>query len=81
MNPSRYDVRYLLERIKRFRGIDGKVTEADLPAITPESIPLVTQQLLHLVNNVPPYYQMYLGRDKTIPTKKSVLHPNAMHTK
>ena len=81
VNPSRYDVRYLLERVKRFRGITGKVTEADLPTITPESIPAVTQQLLHLVNNVPPYYQMYLGRDKTIPTKVSVLHPKAPHSK
>lgn len=81
VNPSRYDIRYLLERIKRFRGIKGKVTADDLPDITPESIPEVTQQLLHLVNNVPPYYQMYLGRDKTVPTKVSVLHPKAPHSK
>lgn len=81
VNPSRYDIRYLLERIKRFNGIKGKINADDLPAITPESMPMIQQMLLQYVNNIPPYYQMYLGRDKTIPLKESVLHPKAPHSK
>jgi Myosin-crossreactive antigen len=81
VNPSRYDIRYLLERVKRFNGIKGKITADDLPAITPESMPMIQQMLLQYVNNIPPYYQMYLGRDKTIPLKESVLHPKAPHSK
>ncbi len=81
VNPSRYDIRYLLERVKRFNGIKGEITPDMLPQLTPEVIPEVTKQLLHYVNNVPPYYTMYLGRDKTIPLKESVLHPKAPHSK
>ncbi|GEO63634.1 oleate hydratase [Companilactobacillus nantensis] len=81
VNPSRYDIRYLLERVKRFNGIKGKIKASDLPAITPEALPAIQKMLLDYVNNVPPYYQMYLGRDKTIPLKESVLHPKAPHSK
>ena len=81
VNPSRYDIRYLLERVKRFNGIKGKITADDLPALTPEELPAIQAKLLHYINNIPPYYQMYLGRDKTIPLKESVLHPQAKHSK
>jgi len=81
VNPSRYDIRYLLERVKRFNGINGEIKTSDLPAVTPEALPTIQKMLLDYVNNVPPYYQMYLGRDKTIPLKESVLHPKAPHSK
>lgn len=81
VNPSRYDIRYLLERVKRFNGIKGKISASDLPEITPEDLPAVQKMLLDYINNVPPYYQMYLGRDKTVPLKESVLHPKAPHSK
>ena len=81
VNPSRYDIRYLLERVKRFNGIKGEIKASDLPAVTPEALPAIQKMLLDYVNNVPPYYQMYLGRDKTIPLKESVLHPKAPHSK
>ncbi|MGQ4557808.1 oleate hydratase [Levilactobacillus hammesii] len=81
VNPSRYDIRYLLERIKRFQGIHGDVTVADLPQIDPAALPALTTKLLKVVNAVPPYYQMYLGRDQTIPQKAAVLHPKAPHSK
>lgn len=81
VNPSRYDIRYLLERVKRFNGIKGEIKASDLPAVTPEALPTIQKMLLDYVNNVPPYYQMYLGRDKTIPLKESVLHPKAPHSK
>lgn len=81
VNPSRYDIRYLLERVKRFNGIKGKITPDMLPQLTPDQLPAVTQELLHYVNNIPPYYTMYLGRDKTVPYKESILHPKAPHSK
>lgn len=81
VNPSRYDIRYLLERVKRFNGIKGKITPDMLPQLTPEELPAMTQELLHYVNNIPPYYTMYLGRDKTVPYKESILHPKAPHSK
>ncbi|WP_338232415.1 oleate hydratase [Companilactobacillus muriivasis] len=81
VNPSRYDIRYLLERVKRFNGIKGEIKASDLPTVTPEALPAIQKMLLDYVNNVPPYYQMYLGRDKTIPLKESVLHPKAPHSK
>ncbi len=77
VNPARYDIRYLLERIKRFNGISGPVQESDLPDIDPAKLPELKAMLLQTINNVPPYYQMYLGVDQTIPQKKSVLHPKA----
>ncbi|WP_300558334.1 oleate hydratase [Companilactobacillus sp.] len=77
VNPSRYDIRYLLERVKRFAGIKGDVKPSDLPEIDPAELPQLEAALLKMINDVPPYYQMYLGRDQTIPTKKSVLHPEA----
>lgn len=33
--PSRYDMRYYLERMKKFVGIKGAVTEDDLPKVNP----------------------------------------------
>jgi len=81
VNPSRYDIRYLLERLKRFQGIHGDVTVADLPQVEPAELPALTEKLLKVVNAVPPYYQMYLGRDQTIPQKAAVLHPKAPHSK
>jgi len=78
--PSRYDVRYMLERAKRFAGIEGPVTEKDLPAINPLKIKSLEKQLLDKVNEIPPYYTMYLGRDKTVPLKRSVLNPEAPKT-
>ena len=78
--PSRYDVRYMLERAKRFAGIEGPVTEKDLPAVNPLKIKETERQLLAAVNKIPPYYAMYLGRDRTVPLKKYVLSPEAPKT-
>ena len=78
--PSRYDVRYMLERAKRFMGIEGKVTEKDLPAVNPLKLRETEHQILEKVNSIPPYYTMYLGRDRTVPLKKYVLSPAAPKT-
>lgn len=78
--PSRYDVRYMMERAKRFAGIEGPITEKDLPSINPLKIKETEKQLLTALNKIPPYYTMYLGRDRTIPLKKYVLSPEAPKT-
>jgi oleate hydratase len=78
--PSRYDVRYMVERIKRFAGIEGEVRVEDLPNINPLKINKLKKQLVDSVNAIPPYYCMYLGRDRMVPHKRYVLHPEAPKT-
>jgi oleate hydratase len=81
VNPSRFDVRYMIERMKKFNGIKGPVKEEDLPNIDPAMIGQFKKKFVNKINSIPPYYQMYLGRDKTVPLKDSVLHPNAPQSK
>ncbi|GFZ33624.1 oleate hydratase [Clostridium zeae] len=81
VNPSRFDVRYMIERMKKFNGIKGPVKEEDLPNIDPAMMGQFKKKLVNKINSIPPYYQMYLGRDKTVPLKDSVLHPNAPQSK
>lgn len=77
--PSRYDIRYTLERVKKFAGIRGEVTEDALPRINPmkaaKELPKIKEGLIHFVNNVPPYDIKYAGRDKSVALKDSVLNP------
>ncbi len=73
--PSKYDMRYFLERFKKNSGIEGRITEKDLPRISPFNFLKLKKTLLEQINNIPPYYKMYPGRDQTIPDKKSILDP------
>ena len=73
--PSKYDIRYLVEIIKKNGHIEGKITKKDLPKINPLKLPKMVNALLELINSMPPYYKMYPGRDQSIPDKKSVLNP------
>ena len=73
--PSKYDVRYFVERYKKFGGIEGKITLKDLPKINLLKIPEIITGLLAQINSIPPYYKMYPGRDRTVPDKKGVLNP------
>lgn len=77
--PSRFDVRYTVERLKKFAGKTAaeKITEDDLSAIDGLDADVLKQMAIEYLNSIPPYYQMYLGRDQTIPKKVSVLHPEA----
>ncbi len=81
VNPARFDMRYYIERLKKFQGIKGKFTEADLPDIDPEMLPFIKQAILEKLNDIPPYYTMYLGRDKTVPYKDAILTPGAPYSK
>ena len=67
----------MLDRIKKFSGIEGEITVDDLPPINPLKINDTKKKLVALANSIPPYDFMYLGRDRSVPLKKSVLHPEA----
>ena len=79
VNPARYDLRYIKERVMKFGGMKGKITEEDLPKINPLKLWLgkakLIKELLKKANEIPPYYIMYPGRDKGIALKDSVLKP------
>jgi oleate hydratase len=75
VNPTRYDIRYFIERMKKFGGIEGKITKKDLPKINLLKLPKMINSLLEEINRIPPYYKMYPGRDKSVSDKKSVLDP------
>lgn len=79
VNPARYDLRYIKERVMKFGGMKGKITEEDLPKINPLKLWLgkakLIKELLKKANEIPPYYIMYPGRDKSIALKDSVLKP------
>ncbi len=81
--PSRYDIRYTIERMKKFAGLPiyDKISLDDLPNIDPKEIGNLKQTIVNLVNAIPPYYHMYLGRDQTVPLKTSALHPQAPQSK
>jgi oleate hydratase len=73
--PSKYDVRYLIESMKKNAGIKGKFAEADLPKINPLKLNEVKKKILNYLNSIPPYYIRYTGRDQSVPEKESVLNP------
>lgn len=75
VNPSQYDMRYTVERMKKFAGIKGPITENDLPKMNPIKLKAMKKSLLERINRIPPYYVMYPGRDKSVAAKESVLHP------
>lgn len=73
--PSRYDIRYTVEHLKKNAGVKGKFTESDLPRINPFKLLGLRKKILDFLNGVPPYYRMYTGRDQSVPEKESILHP------
>lgn len=79
VNPARYDLRYMVERVKKFAGIKGEIKEADIPKINPVKLFFARKKLKKLIlkklNNIPSYYIMYPGRDKSVALKDSVLNP------
>ncbi|WP_124066672.1 oleate hydratase [Clostridium sp. E02] len=81
--PSKYDIRYTVERLKKFAGktTEEELTEDDIPAIKSLNEKQMKHMAVSMLNSYPPYYKMYLGRDKTVALKKSVLHPEAKTSK
>lgn len=79
--PSRYDIRYMVERMKKFAGIKGDVKEENLPHIDPLKLVELKKKIVYKINTIPPYYHMYLGRDQTVPLKDSILNPEAPQSK
>ena len=64
-----------LERMKKFAGIEGPITERDLPKVNPLKIGELKRELLEKVSSIPPYYIMYQGRDQSVAHQESVLDP------
>jgi Myosin-crossreactive antigen len=76
--PSKYDLRLQIDRFKKLANISGPITEKDLPKIKLSSLFGLKKKLLAMVNSYPSYDDiMYQGRDKSVVTKVSVLHPKA----
>lgn len=73
--PCQYDMRYFLERMKKFAGIKGPLTEKDLPKVNPLKMKDMMNEMLAQINSLPPYDIMYQGRDKSVAMKDSVLSP------
>ena len=73
--PSQYDMRYFVDQMKKFSGITGQITSADLPRINLLKVGEMKKMLLEKVNQIPPYYKMYPGRDRSVPEKDSILKP------
>ncbi len=75
VNPAQYDMRYFKQQIMKFNAIKGDFTAKDIPKINPLKIKEMEKELLYKVNQIPPYYIMYQGRDKSVALKDSVLSP------
>ncbi len=75
--PSKFDIRYNIDRFKKFAGIplDQPITEDDLPKINPLEARKLKAKMLARINSYPNYYSMYTGRDKSVSWKESVLNP------
>lgn len=73
--PSKYDIRYIIDRFKKYNSIDGEITRNDLPKTSIFKLPQMIRNLLIQINRIPPYYKMYPGRDKSVPYKKKILDP------
>ena len=74
VNPAQFDMRYFVERIKKFLGT-SQIKLNNLPRISPFKLKLVISKLLERINGMEPYYVMYQGRDKSVAKKQSVLNP------
>ena len=79
--PAQYDIRYFKQQIMKFNNIKGDFTSSDLPHINPLEMKKLEKELLYKINNIPPYYVMYQGKDKSVATKESVLNPHFPKTK
>jgi oleate hydratase len=73
--PSRFDIRAAVGHMKRFSGVQGKFTEADLPKINPLMLLGLKKKIVEALNSVPLFPCLYTGRDKSVAEKESVLHP------
>jgi oleate hydratase len=74
---SKYDVRFFITRVKKLLNIKGDITEDHLPKMSLEDLMNMKPLLLAKLNTIPHYPYLHAGRDKTIPTQESVLHPKA----
>lgn len=75
--PVRYDIRYSIDRFRKFAGVKGEITARDLPKIRLRDIPKLKKGLIKMLNGYPSFASLYAGRDKTVPLQESALSPRA----
>jgi oleate hydratase len=73
--PSQYDMRCAVDHARRFLGVKGKFTAADIPSVNPFVFFGLKRKIAAFLNGVPHFPYLYRGRDRSVPEKESVLHP------
>ena len=73
--PSRFDIRTAVDHARRFLGVKGEFTEANLPVVNPLKLIGLKKKIVSLLNAVPHFPYLYTGRDRSVPEKESILHP------
>jgi oleate hydratase len=73
--PSRFDIRCAVGHMKRFAGVKGNFTKADLPKVNPLMLIGLKRKIVDALNGVPLFPCLYTGRDLSVAEKESVLHP------
>jgi oleate hydratase len=73
--PSQYDIRCAVDHMRRFLGVKGKFTKADIPTLNPFKLFGLKKKIASFLNTIPHFPYLYPGRDRSVPEKESVLHP------
>jgi oleate hydratase len=73
--PSQYDIRCAVDHMRRFLGVKGEFTKADIPTLNPFKLFGLKKKIASFLNSIPHFPYLYPGRDRSVPEKESVLHP------
>ncbi|WP_370677195.1 oleate hydratase [Pleomorphomonas sp. PLEO] len=73
--PSQYDIRCAVDHARRFLGVSGEFTKADIPSVNPFLLFGLKTKIAAFLNGVPHFPHLYQGHDRSVPDKVSVLHP------
>lgn len=76
--PSQYDIRNWVYRFRTgINKTEGEITESDLPPVKVTELFSMRKNIAKILNNVPNPELLFAGRDRSILSKVSVLHPKA----
>lgn len=73
--PTQYDMRSMKQLATKFAGLGDEIKMSDLPKVNPLKMGDMVKELVQKINEIPPYYVRYPGRDKSVAKKKSILSP------
>ena len=51
-NSLKYDMRYFVERLKKFGGMEGEITKSNLPKINPLKLLKIRKELLERIHGI-----------------------------